>query len=330
MVIQNLDLEIKQLLNSSDPAIRLKTYLRLFDYSYESAEVKKILTNIKRESTIISQLVSYLPKDKQSKMVHVYTKWQGIHWILASLADIGYISNEKELALSVDYEYAWLLGKDHWDRKPMINGRKRFCASQEGNALYSILSLDLADARCDILANRLIDFQWDDGGWNCDKNPEAINSSYYESLIPLRALNIYAARINNSKAKKAVEKACELFLKRKLFKKLSDNSIINQKWTLLHYPLYWHYDILFALKILTEAGKINDSRCNEALDLLESKHLPEGGFPKEGKYCQSNSETKRYFTPADWGSVNKRKINEWVTIDALYVLKKARRIDLEI
>ncbi|MHA1211853.1 MAG: hypothetical protein ACTSSH_05265 [Candidatus Heimdallarchaeota archaeon] len=320
---------IKRLLASNEPAVRLKTYLRLLDYDYESNEVKRVLSDLKTESSIISQLFSYLPKDDQSKPVHVYTKWQGIHWILSCLADIGYPPDDDFLQVSIDHELNWLLSDEHWKKKPIINGRRRFCASQESNGLYSILSLGFADERCDILADRLMDYQWDDGGWNCDKKPEVSNSSYHESIIPMRSLNLYAEQRNDQRAQKAVNKASELFLKRKLFKKLSDGSTIHPRWTLLHYPPYWHYDIFIALKVLAEANKILDPRCNEALDLLESKRVLEGGFPKEGKYCQSTNSTKSHFTPANWGPVNKRKMNEWVTIDALYILKQAKRIDID-
>lgn len=320
---------IKQLLESREPAVRLKTYLRLLDCDYESIEVKRVISEMRTESSIISQLFSSLPKDEQSKTVHVYTKWQGIHWILSCLADIGYPPKDDFLQLSIEYELKWLLSEEHWKKKPIINGRRRFCASQESNGLFSILSLGFADERSDILVERLMDYQWPDGGWNCDKKPEVENSSYHESIIPMRSLNLYAEQKNDQRARDAVSKASELFLKRNLFRKLSDGSIINPRWTLLHYPPYWHYDIFIALKVLAEANKTTDSRCNEALDLLESKRVSDGGFPKEGKYCQYNNTAKRYFTPANWGHVNKRKMNEWVTVDALYILKKAKRIDIE-
>jgi len=50
-----------------------------------------------------------------------------------------------------------------------INGRERRCASQEGNALGYILKLSHMDERTDELVERLILWQWEEGGWNCDK-----------------------------------------------------------------------------------------------------------------------------------------------------------------
>ncbi|MFW9852251.1 MAG: hypothetical protein ACFFDS_04880 [Candidatus Thorarchaeota archaeon] len=317
---------IEKLLKSNEQAVRLKTYLRLLNHDYETSEVKKLTTNLKKNSPIIKSLFSYLPKDDTSKTYHVYTKWQGAHWILSQLADIGYPPGDKTLIPSINREMKWLMGRK---LKLVIDGRNRFCASQDGNGIYSAISLGFFDERSRFLVDRLVEHQWNDGGWNCDRKPEAINSSYHESLIPLRALNLYLKKENNSKIKKAVDHTIELFLKRNLYRRISDGKVINKKWLILHYPPYWHYDILMALKVLGEADKLMDKRCNEALDLLESKRLEDGGFPKEAKYCQSTNPNARYYTPADWKGVDNKTMNKWVTIDSLYILKKANRIDID-
>ena len=95
------------------------------------------------------------------------------------------------------------------------------------------------------------------------------------------------------------------------------------------YPTYWHYEILMVLKVLAETNKLHDKRCSKGLDILEGKRLPDGGFPKEDKYDQSSNTNSRYFTPGDWNPTSIKKMNEWVTIDALYILKEAKRIDIE-
>ena len=88
----------------------------------------------------------------------------------------------------------------------------------------------------------------------------------------------------------AVSAAAEVFLQRKLFKRRSDDAIIRAEFTTLHYPCYWHYDILFALHVLKEAGCISDERCSDALDLLEAKQLPQGGWPAEATYWRITSQ----------------------------------------
>jgi hypothetical protein len=165
-----------------------------------------------------------------------------------------------------------------------MEGRHRRCASQQANILWATLKLGHRNQACDQLVERLLVWQWPDGGWNCDKNAKACNSSYMESILPLRALALYADQTGYSAARAAADRAVEIFLKRCLYQRQSDGSPIAIGFTELHYPLYWHYDILHGLKVLAEAGYLADERCKPALDLLASKQLPDGGWPAEKRY----------------------------------------------
>ena len=118
----------------------------------------------------------------------------------------------------------------------------------------------------------------------------------------------------------------EIFLKRHLFRRERGGQIIRPDFTKLCYPPYWHYDFLFGLKVMAEAAFIDDPRCEEALDLLESKRLPDGGWPAEKKYYRLPKKGRSGNSPVDWGGVSKRRMNAWVTVDALYVLKEAGRL----
>ena len=149
---------------------------------------------------------------------------------------------------------------------PIMRGRHRQHASQQGNALYFLTRLGLADDRASRLVERLLHWQWPDGGWNCDKNPEADTSSFMESLLPMCGLAIHADATGRTKARAAARRAAEVFLERRLFKRRSTGGVIRLEFTQLHYPLYWHYDILGGLKAMTEVGAIHDRRCADALD----------------------------------------------------------------
>jgi hypothetical protein len=210
---------------------------------------------------------------------------------------------------------------------PLMQGRYRRCASQQGNALYMLLKLGLDCERIDKLVERLLHWQWPDGGWNCDKIPSADTSSFMETILPLRGLALYAKVRKNKKAKDAAKKASEVFLSRKLYKRKSDGMVIHPEFTMLHYPLYWHYDILHGLKVMAEAGFIKDPRCRDALDLLEQKILPSGGWPAEKRYyTKVSKDIKLGADYVDWGGTSIKNMNEWVTVDALHVLKEAGRI----
>ncbi|MGE5138401.1 MAG: hypothetical protein ACM3JD_02965, partial [Rudaea sp.] len=192
--------------------------------------------------------------------------------------------------------------------------------------IWATLKLGIADKRTDLLVDRLVRFQWPDGGWNCDKRPEARKSSLVETLHPIRALSFYGALRKDRRATETARRAAEVVLKRELYKRMSDDTVIHPSFTQLTYPCFYPYNMLSALVILAEAGLIHDPRCSAALDLLESKRLPDGGFPLENRICKTTSEVATRGTFADWGPVGRSRMNEFVTVDALYALRAAGRI----
>ena len=320
---------VARLLSSAEPSIRYKMLTRVLGQPEDSPEASLARQQV-RSSRLASSLLSQRDPDGRTKR-HTYQKWAGAHWVLASLADNFYPRGDESLLPMREQEYEWLLAPEHLKKRVrVIEGRVRRCASQEANCVYSLLVLGIDDERTDELVQRLLAWQWPDGGWNCDRRPEAHNSSFMETLIPLRALALYARVREDDRARAAVERAAEVFLKRRLFRRQSDGSVIMEEFTRLHYPCYWHYDILSGLKVMAEAGLVKDPRCSEALDLLESKRLPDGGFPATGRYFvvrdltpdgRATTGTDLY----DWGSQSARKMNEFVTVDALYVLREAGR-----
>ena len=266
---------------------------------------------------------------------HPYSKWTGAHWVLATIADLGYPRGDQALVPLREQVLEWLLDKRRWRPRrasdepylaPILTiaRRWRIHASLEGNALYALSALGLGDSRCDELAQCLIDTQWPDGGWNCDRAPAASHSSFEESLIPLRGL-IWHARERRSRASAAAARRCaDFFLERHLFRRKSTGGVIAADFIQLHYPCYWHYDILFALKVLAEGGFIQDRRCDEAIGLLRSKQRPDGGFAAEARFWDRRSSKSRR-SLVTWGAVGSTRSNEFVTADALWVLAHARR-----
>jgi len=257
---------------------------------------------------------------------HPYAKWDGAHWVLAALADLGHPPGDQSLIPLREQVLEWLLSPGRERRiGRRVDGRTRFCASQEGNAIYSLLALDLADERVELLVERLLETQWPDGGWNCDVRPEADTSSFHESVLPLRALALHARRTGSKASRDAADRAAELFLVRSLFRRRRDGAVMRPGFIRLHYPAYWHYDILAGLKVMAEAGHIHDERCREALDLLEAKRLPDGGFPAEAKYYRVADGKVSGRSLVDWGPTGAQVSNPFVTRDALAVLRAAGR-----
>lgn len=261
-----------------------------------------------------------------------YQKWCGAHWVLSLLPDLGYPPGDPSLLPLREHEFAYVLGEQRLESLRRRNRhlpaeRFRICASQEGNGLYALVALGLEDdERIHELAERLIQYQWPDGGWNCDIKPGAHTSSFHETITPLRGLVHYARRFKHPAAQAAVTRAAGVFLSRNLHRRLADGLPISPEFTRLHYPPYWHYDILFGLKVMAEAGLINDPRCQPALDILESHRLPDGGFPAHAAYYRVTERPISGRSPLGWGAANGKTMNEFVTADVLAVLAAAGRL----
>jgi len=307
----------------SEPALADKLTVGVLGCDPCSPEALQAAEEV-RNSSLVNTLLSERDTDGRHPR-HPYAKWDGAHWLLSLLADLGYPPGDQALKPLVDQSLGWLLGDSHQKSIRTIAGLVRRCASQEGNAVWYSLKLGLADDRIQQLVEKLIHWQWPDGGWNCDKRPSASHSSFNETLIPLRALALYARQSGDVQVRHAAERAAEVFLTRQLFERLSDGRVIDENFILLHYPPYWHYDILFALKLMAEAGFIDDPRCQAALDMLESRRLPDGGFPAQRAYYRTTSRKGTGFSLVSWGGTSTRYMNPFVTADALYVLRMAGR-----
>jgi len=329
---------IDALLESKEPSIRWKVRTNCLGEDPSSAEMIRLGEEVRRSPRARSMLSCHDHLGKPD----AYAKWQGAHWILSTLSDIGYPPGDRKLIPLRDRVLdTWLAPwfytefeakskKEVYSKEgvPVMKGRYRRCASQQGNPLYFLARLGLENERSEELVERLLHWQWPDGGWNCDKDPTADTSSFMETLFPMLGLDLYARTHHDKTAAKASERAREVFLRRHLFRRVADGRVIHREFVLLHYPLYWHYDILAGLKAMARTGAIGDPRCNEALDLLEQKRLPDGGWPSESRYYTVKPDKiELHADYVDWGGTSVRKMNEWVTVDALYVLASAGRLE---
>ena len=248
-----------------------------------------------------------------------------------SLALIDYPAGDPALAPLKRPVEGWLLGPT-FDRPPRTvfypeqPERVRRCASQEGNAIWAALRLGLEDDHTVALVDRLVARQWPDGGWNCDKRREARSSSFQETAIPARALHAFGRRFAHDAALRAADRAAELLLSRRLLWRRHDGALIRPEWggpvDKIQFPIQF-YDVLFALQVMAELGRIGDPRCADALDLLESKRLADGSFPVEDHVGITRDIVASGGTYADWGPAGATRSNPFVTVAALGVLRRA-------
>jgi len=297
-----IDSAVEWLLESPEPAIR-----RLVR--------RDLLGEESTDDVLAGPLVRTLLRDHGG---HPYAKWRGAHWRLVSLVELGIPAHEPRAIAAAETVLAWLAGKGHREAIPTIAGRVRRCASQEGNGLAVCSRLGLAgDPRVELLARSLVEWQWPDGGWNCDRRAEARRSSFHESLAPVWGLHEYAAATGASWAREAADRAAELFLSHRIFRSLRSGEVINPSWLEPHYPPYWHYDVLQALLVLARLGKHGDARTTEARELLVSLRRSDGLWAAGRAWWRRPGAKGSNVEVVDWGG----RPSAMVTLNALRVLQ---------
>jgi hypothetical protein len=252
-----------------------------------------------------------------------YRKWTGVHWRLISLAELGVTPSDARAAAAAERVLTWITrGLRH--PPEVIDGLARAHGSVQGNALGACCRLGLAgDPRAQRLAESLISWQWPDGGWNCDREATGYRSSFHETIGAAWGLHEYGQATEDLAARAAADRAAELFLQHRLFRRLRTGEIIDSTWLKPRYPPYWHYDILQALLVLTRIGRVRDPRATDALDELEHRRLQDGRWQAEGQWWKPADSS---ITPdvVAWGRSGEP--NPMITLNALRVLRAAGRL----
>jgi hypothetical protein len=330
-MLSSKDPAVNWLLDSGDPSIRYLTLTEILDRPSDSKEILEAKKQIPNGPAVKTLLSGQRPDGGFG--VHPYQKWTGAHWRLVSLVELRIPPGFRPAVKATDLVLKWLLGEAHRSNVPKINGRYRRCASQEGNALAVCSRLGLAeDPRIVKLAESRVEWQWPDGGWNCDRRPEADHSSVNESLSTLWGLVEYQRATGDRDFLKPIERASEFFLQHHLFRSDHTGETIHPSMVKLHYPLYWHCDILQELLILSRVEKLVDPRTNEALEIVEKKRDPNGLWHANDYYWNMRrkpiGKTKLLGSNVevvDWGRKGPSKM---ITLNALRTLTKASRTRL--
>ncbi len=316
---------ISQLREYDDPTVRYQARVALGGADRASEEMQH-LAELARQDPNCDALIKAGFVDQR----HPYRKWQGAHWALVQLAERGHPGGDERLRGLQEVVFAWILSpafmKPNWTR--YVEGqpdRVRRCASMEGNVLWASLQLGLVDDRLGHLADRLVGCQWPDGGWNCDPTPAARHSSFVETVTGLRGLTTWVHATSDEPAASALERGLELLLAHQLLFHRNGDLIV-PNWgprpDVIGFPIR-HFDVLLALELMADNDRIGDPRCERALDMLQAKRTPDGGFPLEVRRARTAAGICSNCTSAEWGPGGRTRANPWVTVRALRVLQAA-------
>jgi hypothetical protein len=269
------------------------------------------------EDVLLSPLVRGLLAGIEDRAVleRPYRKWTGAHWRLVSLVELGVPAGSGPAVRAAEAVL------DHWaapDRLAgvlVVDGRRRMHASQEGNAVAVACRLGLAgDERVARLVEHLLAGQWPDGGWNCDRRPAVRRSSVHETLPALWGLHEYATATGDARSRQAAAAAAEVLLARHVVFAAGADRPLHRSVVDLHYPPYWHYDVLQALVVLDRAGCRGDPRTDRARQVVAGKQRRDGGWCAVRPWWRRPGSSG-LVEAVDWGDV----AHQMVTLNALRV-----------
>jgi hypothetical protein len=238
--------------------------------------------------------------------LHPYRKWAGAHWRLLSLIDLG-AADDPRLGPLFEHDLAWLTGTRHRARIRSVTGRVRQCASQEGAAvLVAAASGRADDRRVGRLVADLVTWQWGDGGWNCDPDPAAHHSSLHETWLPLLGLHAWADatadRAGARAARAAADTAGDLLVAHRLVLSRHGHVVIDPDWLDLHWPPYWHHDVLTGVRCLAALGRLGEVPRAEAW--LDAHRTADGRWHTSGRrWWRPPGRTGSGVDVVDWSAL---------------------------
>ena len=193
------------------------------------------------------------------------------------------------------------------DRRPFFDGETEACLN--GRILGAGAYFGVASDR---LADRLLDEQLDDGGWNCDAPPSK-RSSFNSTICVLEGLLAYErARGPTAAVTQARARGEEYLLERRMFRSLTSGEVIDPRWTRFSLPTSWRYDVLRGLDYLRSAGARPDERVAEAVALVQKRRHQNGRWPLNSFY-----PSYKVLLPME---TETGKASRWNTLRALRVL----------
>ena len=171
------------------------------------------------------------------------------------------------------------------------------------------------------LADRLLQEQLSDGGWNCDAPPSR-RSSFHSTICVLEGLLEYETA-NGSEARHHCRPPSRTGVPPRappvpIAIDRRDHQTIGRRagqpaWTEISFPTRWHYDILWGLDYLRRAGVAPDERMAEAIDLVRKKRDEHGRWPLENPHPGPvHFEMEgRAGEPSRWNTLRALRVLRW-------------------
>lgn len=202
-----------------------------------------------------------------------WPRQHGTYWCLAVLADLGLTREDDRIANAVEHMLRIHLAPDGGFSPYGPPEPSHYCST--GIMVRTLLQLGYVDdPRTRRGVDWLIAAQLPEGGWDC-RPPWKSTLDAWEAMAAFASI---PPANRTSEVKGAIQRGAEFYLSHRLL----HEGPAYPRWSQLHYPWHYWYDVLVGLDFLTALGYAKDARLDEALTLLRSKRGPDGRWRLEG------------------------------------------------
>ena len=296
---------LRWLLDPQNPSIRYQTLVDVLGYSSKSRKAIEALERIPRQS-IFRRIMDgqsnagYWPR----KDTCDGPRFTGALWALILLGEMAVLPDAR---IRKECERFFKL---HQTENGAFSYDSRIRAEKQhdepcltGNMVRTLLVLGYGeDLRVRRAVNWMSEAQLEDGGWNCDypeyQGVKVRHSSFMSTIEPLWAYSEIPRRMWTRKMKRSIERGAEFLLMHRMYKADHHEWMpMNQTFTTLHFPMYFFYDMLHGLRVLTKLGYGDSERMRDAAHLVMSKMRPDGRWVLEGDWFSEPSYSTRWLKP---------------------------------
>ena len=281
------------LLEKDDPPIRYHTLRDILRRSPKDPDVKKAQARIKDYSPIKKILTSrnregYWPPGKTCYR----PKWTSTVWPLILLGEMGLSPNEGIKRACERFLDQHQLDSGAFGCASLlenVTGPRWEEPCLTGNMVRTLLLFGYGE---DTRVKRAVDWmpsvQLKDGGWNCDYPEKKVkHSSFMSTIEPLWAYSEIPRTKWTRKMKRSIEKGAQFLLMHRIYKSDHHHWKLSLPFsTSFHFPMYYYYDALHALRVLAKLGYADDERVRDAVHLILSKKTPDGKWLLEGDWSR--------------------------------------------